>query len=120
MSCFQFLHWLLPFILHTLEQLNIPLIVSGPKLSTVFKNSKGQLVVTLCPCRPDAVGLLGHLNTLLACVQLDFYHHSKLLFCQANFQSQFPKPLPLHRIVMTQVEYLILRLVEWLSIGLDP
>jgi len=39
----------------------------------------------------DAIGLLGHLGTLLAHVQPDVDQHPQVLFCWAAFQALFPK-----------------------------
>jgi len=60
----------------------------------------------------DAVGLLGHLGTLLAHVQPDVDQHPQVLFLWAAFQSLFPKPVALHGVVMTQAQDLALGLVE--------
>ena len=54
----------------------------------------------------DALGLLGHLGTLLAHVQPAVDQHPKIFFCQAAFQPLFHKPVVLHGIVVTQVSVL--------------
>jgi len=42
----------------------------------------------------DALGLFGHLGTLLAHIQLAVQYHL-VLFCQATFQPVFPTSIPL-------------------------
>lgn len=44
----------------------------------------------------DAIGLLTPLGTLLAHAQLSLSPHLQVLFCQATFQTLFPKPKLLH------------------------
>jgi len=41
----------------------------------------------------DAIGLLGHLGTLLAHVQPAVDQHSQVLFCWEAFQPLLPKPV---------------------------
>lgn len=50
----------------------------------------------------DATGLLDHLGTLLAHVQLSVNQHPDILLCWVTFHPFFPKPIPLHGDVMTQ------------------
>ncbi|KAK4824165.1 hypothetical protein QYF61_011292, partial [Mycteria americana] len=66
----------------------------------------------------DAVGLLGHLGTLLAHIQLAIDQYLQVLFHQAAFQPLFPKPVALHGVVVTQVQDQALSLVERHTIGL--
>ncbi|PKU45126.1 hypothetical protein llap_4577 [Limosa lapponica baueri] len=68
----------------------------------------------------DAVGLLGHLGTLLAYVQPAVNQHPQVLFCQAALQTLCPKPVVLHGVVVTQVQDSALGLVEPHPIGLSP
>jgi len=58
---------------------------------------------TIFDANRDAIGLLGHLGTLLAHVHWDVYQTLKVLFCWSTFQLSFPKPIPLHGVIMTQV-----------------
>ena len=60
----------------------------------------------------DAIGLLGHLGTLLAHVQPAVDQHPKVLFHQAAFQPLPAKPVALHGVVVTQVQDLAFGLVE--------
>ncbi|KAK4814234.1 hypothetical protein QYF61_012730 [Mycteria americana] len=68
----------------------------------------------------DAVGLLGHLSTLLAHIQLAVSQHLQVLLCWAAFQRLFLKPVALHGVVVTQVQDPALSLVEPHTIGLSP
>jgi len=68
----------------------------------------------------DAIGLLGHLDTLLAHVQLAVDQHPQILFLQAAFQSLWSKTVELHGIVVTKVQDLALGLTETHTIGLLP
>ncbi|PKU45202.1 hypothetical protein llap_4503 [Limosa lapponica baueri] len=68
----------------------------------------------------DAVGLLGHLGTLLAHVKPAIDEQPYVLFHQADFQPRTSKPVALHGIVVTQVQYLALGLVESHTSGIDP
>jgi len=68
----------------------------------------------------DAVGLLGHLGTLLAHVQLVVDQHSQVLFRQAAFQPLLPKPVALHGAVVIKVQDPALGFVESHTVGLGP
>ncbi|KAK4827716.1 hypothetical protein QYF61_021016 [Mycteria americana] len=68
----------------------------------------------------DAIGLLGHLGTLLAHIQAAVNQYPQVLFCQAAFQPLFPKPVALHGVVVTQGQDLALGLVEPHTIGPRP
>ncbi|KAK4815176.1 hypothetical protein QYF61_021036 [Mycteria americana] len=98
--------------LDTLQPLNVPLVVGGPKLNTAFEVRPHQ-------CR-DAIGLLGHLGTLLAHIQPAVNQHPQVLLCLAAFQPLFPKPVALHGVVVAQVQDLALGLVEPHTIDLGP
>ncbi|KAK4818862.1 hypothetical protein QYF61_020081 [Mycteria americana] len=79
----QTLHQLRCPSLYTLQYLNIPLVVGGPKLNTVFEVRPHQCRVqghnhfpspaghAIFDTSQDAIGLLGRLGTLLAHIQLD-------------------------------------------------
>ncbi|CAN0300535.1 unnamed protein product [Bubo scandiacus] len=106
--------------------------VRGSNLNTVFEVRPHQCQVqgdnhipspaghTISDTSQDAIGLLGHLGTLLAHIQLAVDQHPQVLFHQAPFQPLFPKPVALHGVVMTQVQDLALTLVEFHTIDLDP
>ncbi|KAK4829616.1 LOW QUALITY PROTEIN: hypothetical protein QYF61_005743 [Mycteria americana] len=75
----------------------------------------------------DAIGLLGHLGTLLVHIQRAINQYPQDLFHQAAFQPLFPKPccmglLPvvLHGVVVIQVQDLALGLVKPHTIDLGP
>ena len=68
----------------------------------------------------DAIGLLGHLGTLLAHVQSAVSQHPKILFHWSAFQPLFPKPVALHGVVVTQVQDPAFGLVELHTCGLSP
>ncbi|KAK4828265.1 hypothetical protein QYF61_024872, partial [Mycteria americana] len=68
----------------------------------------------------DGIGLLGHLGTLLAHIQLAVDQHPQVLFHQAAFQALFPKPVALHGVAVTQVQDPELSLVEPHTVGLGP
>ncbi|KAK4816390.1 hypothetical protein QYF61_016707 [Mycteria americana] len=118
--------------LDTLQHLNILLVVRGPKLNTVFEVRPHQCQVqghdhfpspaghAIFDTSQDAIGLLGHLGSLPACVQLAVKQHPQVLFHRAAFQPLFPKPVALHGVVMTQVQDTTLGLVKPHTIGLGP
>ncbi|KAK4808361.1 hypothetical protein QYF61_026964 [Mycteria americana] len=118
--------------LDTLQPLNVPLVVRGPKLNTAFEVRPHQCRVQghdHCPSpaghaishtSQDAIGFLGHLGTLLAHIQAAVNQHPQVLFCQAAFQPLFPKPVALHGVAVAQVQDLALGLVEPHTIDLGP
>ncbi|KAK4824184.1 hypothetical protein QYF61_012000 [Mycteria americana] len=128
----QTLHQLHCPSLHTLQHLNVSLVVRGPKLNTVFKVWPHQCQVqadnhapsptghTIPDTSQDAIGFLGHLGTLLAHIQPAVNKHPQVLFPWAAFQPLFPKPVALHGVVVTQVQDLALGLVKPHTIGLGP
>ncbi|KAK4817624.1 LOW QUALITY PROTEIN: hypothetical protein QYF61_021527, partial [Mycteria americana] len=117
----QTLHQLRCPSLDTLQHLNVPLVVRGPKLNTAFEvrphHPAGH---TIPDTSQDAIGLLGHLGTLLAHIQLAVDQHPQVLFHWAAFQPLFPKPVALHGVVVTQVQDLALSFVEPHTIDLSP
>ncbi|KAK4832009.1 hypothetical protein QYF61_020447 [Mycteria americana] len=118
--------------LDTLQHLNVSLVLRGPKLNTVFEVQPHQCQVqghdhfpsaaghTIPVTSQDAIGLLGHLGTLLAHIQLAVSQHPQVLFCWAAFQPLFPKPVALHGVVVTQAQDLALGLVKPHTIDLGP
>ncbi|KAK4816851.1 hypothetical protein QYF61_023973 [Mycteria americana] len=128
----QTLHQLRCPSLDTLQHLNVPLVVRGPKLNTAFEVRPHQCRVqghdhfpspaghTIPDTSQDAIGLLGHLGTLLAHIQLAVNQHSHILLCRAAFQPLFPKPVALHGVAVTQVQDLALSFVEPHTIGPSP
>ncbi|PKU39453.1 rna-directed dna polymerase from mobile element jockey- hypothetical protein [Limosa lapponica baueri] len=80
-----------------------------------------SLVLLTVPDRgQDAVGLLGHLGTLLAHVQPAVDQHPQVLLCQAALQPLCPKLLELHGVVVTQVQDPTLGLIEIHPVSLSP
>ncbi|KAK4823665.1 LOW QUALITY PROTEIN: hypothetical protein QYF61_005017 [Mycteria americana] len=124
----QTLHQLRCPSLDMLQHLNVSLV--GPKLNTVFKGRPHQCRGqgqgdnhfpspaghTISETSQDAIGLLGHLGTLLAHIQLAIDQHHQVLF----YRPLFPKPVALHGVVVTQVQDLALSLLESHKIGLGP
>ncbi|KAK4830184.1 hypothetical protein QYF61_008975 [Mycteria americana] len=128
----QTLHQLCCPSLDTLQHLHVFLVVRGPKLNTVFEVRPHQCRVQgddrfpspaghmISDTSQDAIGLLGHLGTLLAHTQPAVNQHSQVLFHWAAFQPLFPKPVVLHGVAVTQVQDLTLSLVEPHTTGLGP
>ncbi|KAK4828634.1 hypothetical protein QYF61_000282 [Mycteria americana] len=126
----QTLHQLHCPSLATLQHLNVSLVVRGPKLNTVFEVQPHQCPVqghdhfptpaghTISDTSQDAVGLLGHLGTLPAHIQLAVNQHPQVLFRRAAFQPLFPKPVVLHGVVVTQ-HLALLNLIQ-LTSPIDP
>ncbi|KAK4810166.1 hypothetical protein QYF61_010478 [Mycteria americana] len=117
--------------LDALQHLNVCLVVRGPKLNTVrpqhiecgrqggnhFPSPAGH---TISDTSQDAIGFLGHLGTLLAHIQAAVNQHPQVLFHGEAFQPLFPKPVVLHRVIVTQVQDPALSLVEPYTIGPSP
>ncbi|KAK4824396.1 hypothetical protein QYF61_014056 [Mycteria americana] len=128
----QTLHQLRCPSLYTLQYLNIPLVVGGPKLNTVFQVRPHQCRVqghnhfpspaghAVFDTGQDAIGLLGRLGTLLAHIQAAVNQHPQVLLCQAAFQPLFPKPVALHGVAVAQVQDLALGLVKPHTIHPSP
>ncbi|KAK4820816.1 hypothetical protein QYF61_007210 [Mycteria americana] len=128
----QTLHQLHCPSLDTLQHLNVFLVVKGPKQNTVFEVRPHHCRVqghnhfpspaghTIPDTSQDAIGFLGHLGTLLAHSQAAVNQHPQVLLCQAAFQPLFPKPVPLCRVVVAQVQDVALGLVEPHTIGPSP
>ncbi|KAK4826954.1 hypothetical protein QYF61_012803 [Mycteria americana] len=128
----QTLHQLRCPSLHMLQHLNVPLVVGGPKLNTVFEVRPHQCRVqghnhfpnpaghAIFDTSQDAIGFLGRLGTLLAHIQPAVNQHPQVLLCQAAFQPLFPKPVALHGVAVAQVQDLALGLVKPHTIGLGP
>ncbi|KAK4817687.1 hypothetical protein QYF61_025779 [Mycteria americana] len=118
--------------LDTLQPLNVPLVVGGPKLNTAFEVRPHQCRVqghdhfpspaghTISDTSQDAIGFLGHLGTLLAHIQAAVNQYAQVLFCLAAFQPLFPKPVALHGVAVAQVQDVALGLVEPHTIGPSP
>ncbi|KAK4823737.1 hypothetical protein QYF61_006006 [Mycteria americana] len=128
----QTLHQLCCPSLDTLQHLNVSLVVKGPKLNTVFEVRPHQCRVqghnhfpspaghAIFDTSQDAIGILGHLGTLLAHIQAAVNQHSQVLLCWAAFQPLFPKPVVLHGGAVAQVQDLALGLVEPHTSDLSP
>ncbi|KAK4827068.1 hypothetical protein QYF61_013709 [Mycteria americana] len=128
----QTLHQLRCPSLYALQYLNIPLVVGGPKLNTVFEVRPHQCQVqghnhfpspaghAIFDTGQDAIGLLGRLGTLLAHIQAAVNQHPQVLLCQAAFQPLFPKHVALHGVAVAQVQDLALGLVKPHTIHPSP
>ncbi|KAK4816937.1 hypothetical protein QYF61_025433 [Mycteria americana] len=111
----QTLHQLRCPSLDTLQHLNVSLVVRCPKLNTAFEVRPHQCQVqghdhfpspaghTISDTSQDAIGLLGHLGTLLAHIQAAVNHH-----------------LQRWMGLLTQVQDLALGLVKPHTIDLSP
>ncbi|KAK4810193.1 hypothetical protein QYF61_010966 [Mycteria americana] len=100
----QTLHQLRCPSLDTLQPLNVSLVVRGPKLNTVFEVRPHQCRVqgddhcpspaghTISDTSQDAIGLLGHLGTLLAHIQVLTIVSSKI------YQIATDAPVGLHEV----------------------
>ena len=118
--------------MYVLQHFSILLVVTGPKMNTVFQVWPHQCPVqgdnhfptpaghTIPDTSQDAIDLLCHLGTLLAHIHLIVNQHSKVLFHQAAFKPLYPKPVALYGVDVTQVQNLSLGLVEPHTVGLDP
>ncbi|KAK4824657.1 hypothetical protein QYF61_017030 [Mycteria americana] len=128
----QTLHQLHCPSLDTPQHLNVPLVVGGPKLNTVFEVWPHQCRVqghnhfpspaghAIFDTSQDAIGFLGHLGTLLAHIQLSVNQYPQVLFCLAAFQPLFPKPVALYGVAVAQVQDLALGLVKPHTTDLGP
>ncbi|GAB0208711.1 hypothetical protein GRJ2_003336800 [Grus japonensis] len=76
------------------------------------------LLATVSDTSQDAVGLLGHLGTLPAHIQLAVDQHPQVLFLRAAFQPLCPKSVVLHGVVVAQVQDSALSIVEPHTVGL--
>ncbi|KAK4816275.1 hypothetical protein QYF61_014347, partial [Mycteria americana] len=129
---FQTLHQLRCPSLDMLQPLNVSLVGRGPKLNTVFEVRPHQCPVqghdhfpspaghAIFHTSQDAFGFLGHLDTLLARIQLAVNQHPQVLLCWAAFQPLFPKPVALHGVAVAQVQDLALGLVKPHTTDLSP
>ncbi|KAJ7405825.1 hypothetical protein BTVI_67559 [Pitangus sulphuratus] len=96
------------------RHLNVFLVVRGPELDTVLNVSPHQCQVqrdnhfsgpaghTISDTGQDAIGLLGHLVTLLAHVQMAVDQHPQVLFHWDSLQTLFPQPVALHGVIVTK------------------
>ncbi|KAK4815896.1 hypothetical protein QYF61_009947 [Mycteria americana] len=128
----QTLHQLRCPSLDTLQHLNVSLVVRGPTLNTAFEVWPHQCRVqghdhfpspaghTISDTSQDAIGLRGHLGTLLAHIQLAVDQQPQVLLCWAAFQPLFPKPVLLHGVLVTQVQDPTLGLVKPYTVDFSP
>ena len=68
----------------------------------------------------DAIGLLGHLGTLLAYIQPTVHQYTKVPFHQAAFQPLLPKPVGLPGVVATKMQDLTLGPIETHTVYSGP
>ncbi|KAJ7414114.1 hypothetical protein WISP_86616 [Willisornis vidua] len=126
------LPWALLLFSGPLQHLNIFPEWKGPKLNTILKvwphqcriqgkdHFPGPAGHTILDTGQDAIGLLGHLGTLLAHVQPPANPNRQVPFCLAALQPLCPQPTVLHGIVVTKVQDLALGLVKPHPIGISP
>ncbi|KAJ7413852.1 hypothetical protein WISP_87945 [Willisornis vidua] len=128
----QILHSLCHPSPDTLQYINVLLVVNGPKVNTGFEmlphyfpvqrdnhypDLAGHSDHSDLDTNQDVIGLLGHLGTLPAYVQLAVDQHFQVLFCGAVFQPLYTKPGALHGIVLTQGQDWALNNTELLNIN---
>jgi len=128
----QMSHWLHYPSLITLQGLSVLLVVRSPKLNTVFEAWPHQGWVqmddhflapasyTVSDTSQDGIGLLSHLGTLLAHVQLYIDQRSLVYFFYTVFQPLCSKPVDLSGVVVAKVQDPALGLVELNPTGLSP
>ena len=68
----------------------------------------------------DAIGLLGHLGTLLAHIQPAVQQYTKVPFHQSAFQPLFPKPVGLPEVVVTKMQDPTFGPIETHAVNLGP
>ena len=117
-----------PF-LDMLQGLGVFLAVRGPKVNTVLEVRPHQcwvqrynyfsnpVRITISNTSQDASGLLSHLGTLVAHVQLAINQYLELCFDYTVLQSLCPKTVALPGVVVAKVQGLALGLVEHHLIG---
>ncbi|KAJ7420851.1 hypothetical protein WISP_46394 [Willisornis vidua] len=76
-------------------------------------------LILIADTSQDAIALLDHQGTLLAHIRTAVNVDPQVIFHQVAFQPLFPKPVALHRTVVTQGQDLALFSVEPHTIGLD-
>ena len=125
-------HQLCCHSLDTLQGLDVFLTVRGPKVNRVLKVWSGQCWAqrdnyfptpasnTTSEISQDAIGLLGHLGTLLAHVQPNISQQCQLHFLYTVFQLLGPKPVALPGVIVAKVQDPTLGLAEPHPIGFSP
>ena len=68
----------------------------------------------------DAIGLLGHLGTLLTHTQLTVHQYTRVPFHQAAFKPLLPKPVELSGVVVTKMQELTLGPIETHTVYFGP
>ncbi|KAJ7416598.1 hypothetical protein WISP_70074 [Willisornis vidua] len=118
--------------LDALQHLNTLSKLSGPKLDTALDMWPHQCPVqvqnhfpgpaghTIADTGQDAIGLLCHLGTLLAHVELSAYQNPQIDFCLATIQPPSPLPVALHGVVVAKGQDPTLGLVELHTLGFSP
>ena len=79
-----------------------------------------SLALLTTPFPIQAIGLHGHLGTLLAHIQMTVHQYTNVLFCQAAFQPLLPKPVGLPGVIVTKMQDLTLGPIETHTISLGP
>ena len=112
--------------------LNVFLAVRGPKLNTVLKVQSHQHSIQrddhfpalagnpISNISQNALGLLGHLGTLVAHVHMSINQYPQVHFLYTVFQPFCPKPVALAGVVEAKVQDATLGLVGLHPIGHSP
>ena len=115
-----------------LQHLNVLSILRCPKLNTVLEVRPHQCRLqgqddfpspahhTIPDTSQDATGLLGHLGTLLAHIQLTVHQYTKVPFHQAAFQPLLPKPVGLPGLLVTKMQDPTLGPIATCTFNLGP
>ena len=114
-----------------LQGLNVFRVARGPKLNMVLKvrpqcrvqrndHFPAPTGITISDTSQDAIGLLGHLGTLLAHVQSSVNQYFQVCFLYTVFQPLCPKPAVLPGVVVARVQDTAFGPVELHPIGLSP
>ena len=112
------------------------LIARGPELNTVLEmwphycceqrddHFPAPAGNAISDTRQYAIGLLGHLGTLLAHIQPSINQHAQVHFFHIVFQIFCPKPVAFPEVVVAKVQDPVLSLVEFhdggLSLAIQP
>ncbi|RMC22033.1 hypothetical protein DUI87_02904 [Hirundo rustica rustica] len=121
---FQALHQLCCLPLDMLKHLNVLPKLRGPELETIFKVWPDQCHVqgkydlpapaghTIPDTGQDAIGLLGHLGTLLAHVQPAVDQYPQVPFLLGTVQPHRPQPITLQGVIVAKVQDSALGLIK--------
>ncbi|RMB92651.1 hypothetical protein DUI87_30960 [Hirundo rustica rustica] len=118
--------------LEALKSLNVLPKLRGPELDTILKVWPDQCRVqgksnlpapaghTIPDASQDAIGLLGHLGTLLNHIQLAFDQYPQVPFLLGTVQPHHPHPRALQGVIVAKVQDLALGLIKLHLVRLCP